>query len=69
MFLTDADANTVVVLRDKDKDGKAEERFTFATHLLKAVRSHDDFVARGGPGRSGTLESRLSWSHTRRDNI
>ena len=35
VFLTDADANTVVVLRDKDKDGKAEERFTFASSLLK----------------------------------
>jgi glucose/arabinose dehydrogenase len=35
VFLADADANTVIVLRDKDKDGKAEERFTFASGLLK----------------------------------
>jgi glucose/arabinose dehydrogenase len=35
VFLTDADANTVVLLRDKDKDGRAEERFTFASGLLK----------------------------------
>lgn len=35
VFVTDADANTVVILRDKDKDGQAEERFTFASGLNK----------------------------------
>jgi glucose/arabinose dehydrogenase len=35
VFLTDADANAVILLRDKDKDGRAEARFTFASGLNK----------------------------------
>jgi glucose/arabinose dehydrogenase len=33
VFVTDADAGKVIVLRDNDHDGKAETRFTFATGL------------------------------------
>lgn len=33
VFLSDARANAIIVLRDKDKDGVAEERFTFADNL------------------------------------
>lgn len=33
VFVTDADAGTVIVLRDTDGDGKAETRFTFAKGL------------------------------------
>lgn len=33
VFLSDARANAIIVLRDKDRDGVAEERFTFADNL------------------------------------
>src|SRR6185369_2773127 len=33
VFVTDADAGTLIVLRDNDHDGKAETRFTFAKGL------------------------------------
>jgi glucose/arabinose dehydrogenase len=33
VFVTDADAGKLIVLRDNDHDGKAETRFTFATGL------------------------------------
>ncbi len=33
VFLTDSGANKVIILRDKNKDGRAEERFTFASNL------------------------------------
>ena len=33
VFLTDSGANKVIILRDKDKDGRADERFTFAENL------------------------------------
>lgn len=33
VFLADARANSIIILRDADKDGAAEERFTFAENL------------------------------------
>jgi glucose/arabinose dehydrogenase len=33
VFLADSAANSIIILRDKDKDGLAEERFTFAENL------------------------------------
>ena len=33
VFLTDSGADKVIILRDKDKDGRADERFTFAQNL------------------------------------
>nr|MDQ3322909.1 sorbosone dehydrogenase family protein [Acidobacteriota bacterium] len=33
VFVADSRANSIIVLRDKDKDGVAEERFTFAENL------------------------------------
>jgi glucose/arabinose dehydrogenase len=33
--VTDADANSVIILRDTDADGKADQRFTFADNLNK----------------------------------
>lgn len=33
VFVADSNANSIIVLRDKDKDGVAEERFVFADNL------------------------------------
>src|SRR5262249_40243561 len=35
VFVTDSAAGSVIVLRDSNKDGRADERFTFATDLLQ----------------------------------
>ncbi|MEK7723955.1 MAG: PQQ-dependent sugar dehydrogenase [Acidobacteriota bacterium] len=46
VFLSDARANTVYVLRDKDKDGVAEERFVFSDKLDQpfGIAFHKDWV-------------------------
>lgn len=46
VFLSDARANTVYVLRDKDKDGIAEERFVFSDKLDQpfGIAFHKDWV-------------------------
>ncbi|CAN5718877.1 sorbosone dehydrogenase family protein [soil metagenome] len=33
VFVADSRANSIIILRDKDKDGVADERFTFASNL------------------------------------
>lgn len=33
VFVADSRANSIIILRDKNKDGTADERFTFATNL------------------------------------
>ena len=35
VFVADSRANAVIVLRDRDKDGRADERFTFADNLAQ----------------------------------
>ena len=46
VFLADSRANSVIVLRDKDKDGTAEERFVFSDALSQpfGIAFHGDWV-------------------------
>ena len=45
VFVADSRANAIVVLRDKNKDGTAEERFTFADNLSQpfGMAFHQDW--------------------------
>jgi glucose/arabinose dehydrogenase len=46
VFLSDAGANSVIVLRDADKDGKAEQRFVFSDKLSQpfGMAFHDNWL-------------------------
>jgi glucose/arabinose dehydrogenase len=46
VFVADARANSIIILRDADKDGVAEERFTFAENLSQpfGMAFHDDWL-------------------------
>ena len=49
VFVADSRANSIIILRDKNKDGVADERFTFATNLSQpfgmAFHKHWFYVA------------------------
>jgi glucose/arabinose dehydrogenase len=46
VFVTDSEAGKIVVLRDADKDGKAETRFEFAAGLMQpfGLAFHDKYL-------------------------